>query len=192
MQRQRTYLWKLKVAAATLVAATLMLSCAQARDIYVETDLAGAIADARDGDKLFISGGVFQGPLILSTSLSLIGVNNPTIMGNQTGSVITITAPNTEIRGLTVTGSGLSLETQDSAIFLEKTATGAVVDGNNISNNLIGIYVSGAKNSLIRNNRIIGRQDLRVNERGNGIQIWNAPGTIVEKTTFNLAVMASL
>ncbi|MEH6547434.1 MAG: nitrous oxide reductase family maturation protein NosD [Sneathiella sp.] len=183
MQRQRTYLWKLKVAATTLVAATLTLTCAQAREIYVETDLTRAITDARDGDTLFISGGIFYGPLTLSKSLSLIGVNNPTIMGNQTGSVITVTAPNTEIRGLTVTGSGLSLETQDSAIFLEKTATGAVVDDNNISNNLIGIYVSGAKNSLIRDNRITGRQDLRVNERGNGIQIWNAPGTIVEKNS---------
>jgi nitrous oxidase accessory protein len=180
MQRQRTYLWQLKVAVTALVTATIALSCAQAREIYVETDLTGAIADAKDGDKLLISGGVFQGPLTLTKSLSLIGVNNPTIMGNQTGSVITVTAPDTEIRGLTVTGSGLTLESQDSAIFLEKTATGAVVENNDISDNLIGIYVSGARNSLIRNNRITGRQDLRVNERGNGIQIWNAPGTIVE------------
>jgi len=163
------------------IAATI--SCAQSREIYVENNLQEAIAIAVDGDTLILSGGPFHGPLTITKSISLIGIGKPTIVGDQTGTVITVSASNTTIRGLSITGSGLSLETQDSGIFLEKTATGAVVEGNDVSDNLIGIYVSGANNSLISNNQITGRQDLRVNERGNGIQIWNAPGTIVEKNS---------
>jgi len=102
------------------------------------------------------------------------------VRGNGTGSVITVKAPDVTINGITVTGSGLLLETQDSGIFLSKEATNAKVLDNQILDNLIGVYVWGAGNSHVKHNTILGRRDLRMNERGNGVQIWNAPGTRVE------------
>ena len=102
------------------------------------------------------------------------------VRGSGKGNVITVKSDGVTLSGLAVTGSGLLLETQDSGIFLSREATGAIVENNLIDNNLIGIYIWGAKQSVVRNNIIRGRQDLRVNERGNGIQIWNAPGALVE------------
>ena len=119
-------------------------------------------------------------PLKITRPLSIIGTPKAVIKGNGKGSAITITASDVTIRGVTVTGSGLLLETQDSGIFISKQATGVRITGNTVANNLIGIYVWGAKDTLVANNKIIGRNDMRVNERGNGVQIWNAPGTVIE------------
>jgi nitrous oxidase accessory protein len=65
-------------------------------------------------------------------------------------------------------------------VALDRTATGAVVEGNRLVGNLHGVVVQGAENSVIRGNVIEGRQDARVNSRGNGVYVWNAPGTVVE------------
>ena len=171
------------VAAGLFLAATGLLNGAFAARIDVLPGpgfLAAAIETAQSGDILMLAPGVHAGPITISKSLVLAGGNNARIEGNGDGNVITVEAANVEIRNLEITGSGLLLETQDSGIFLTSDATGAIVTGNHIYENLIGIYVSGANDALVSANRIIGRSDMRVNERGNGIQIWNAPGAIIE------------
>lgn len=180
MNSQSSYLWRLLVAVALVVTAALLSPYAQAREYVVEADLQTAIDNAAAGDILLLTRPLYQGPIKISKPLSLIGSDHSVIKGNDAGSVITVTGADAIIRGVTVTGSGLSLASQDSGIFLDKTATRSIVENNIILNNLIGIYVSGAKDSLVRRNVITGRQDLRMNERGNGVQVWNAPGAIIE------------
>ena len=79
-----------------------------------------------------------------------------------------------------VTGSGPSLPAEDSGIFLTKRARGARIVHNRLRDNLIGINVKGAADAVIADNTVIGRPLPRLNDRGNGIQLWNAPGTRVE------------
>ena len=169
---------------AAYVAAALFMSwSASAEEIHVEGSLQYAISRANAGDVLKLGERVYDGPLTINRSIQIIGGDGTVIQGDGRGSVITVQAPNVTLTNLAVTGSGLSLETQDSGIFLDKSATNTRIEGNRVFDNLIGVYVSGAKNSLVRNNHIVGRQDLRMNERGNGVQIWNAPGTVIEKNT---------
>jgi nitrous oxidase accessory protein len=68
----------------------------------------------------------------------------------------------------------------DAGIFVEKTAVGAVVESNQLEGNVYGIYLHGAENAVARGNRIVGLQQRRINEAGNGVSIWNAPGARVE------------
>jgi nitrous oxidase accessory protein len=67
----------------------------------------------------------------------------------------------------------------DSAILVNRTAQRAVIRGNRMTGNLFGVYLHGAAGSLVENNVIIGRDDLRMAEAGNGVSIWNAPGARV-------------
>ncbi|WP_293962059.1 nitrous oxide reductase family maturation protein NosD [Sneathiella sp.] len=169
---------------AAYMAAALFLSwSASAEEIHVEGSLQFAISRANAGDVLKLGERVYEGPLTIDRSIQIMGGDGTAIQGDGRGSVITVQAPNVTLMNLAVTGSGLSLETQDSGIFLDKSATNARIEGNRIFDNLIGVYVSGAKNSVVRNNHIVGRQDLRMNERGNGVQIWSAPGTVIENNT---------
>lgn len=142
--------------------------------------LQAAIDRAAAGDILRLMPDDYLGQITISKPMTLDGGGKATVVGVGQGSVITVKAPDVMLRGLTVTGSGLLLETQDSGIFLSKKATGARVINNRVINNLIGIYISGARDSVVAFNGIIGRRDLRMSERGNGIQVWNAPGARVE------------
>lgn len=170
-------------AAGFFFAASLILwGClpAVAKDIAVTEKLQLAIDEAEAGDRLLLSAGTYVGPILLLKPVIIIGGQGVIIKGQGVGNVITVKSAGVSLSGLTITGSGLLLETQDSGIFLSKKATGAIVEENEIINNLIGVYIWGAKDAVVRNNIILGRQDMRVNERGNGIQVWNAPGAIVE------------
>ncbi|PCI87407.1 MAG: carbohydrate-binding protein [Hyphomicrobiales bacterium] len=151
-----------------------------AKDINVTKNLQQAIDDAQAGDRLILAAGTYNGSINIDKSLSIIGTENTIIKGNDVGNVITVTGSDISLSNFTVTGSGLLLETQDSGVFLSKPATNIEVRNLKILDNLIGVYVWGATNATVADNVIRGRQDLRVNERGNGVQLWNAPGAIVE------------
>ena len=142
--------------------------------------LAAAVSAAAPGDTLRLAAGRHRGPLVIDKPLGIVGDDGAVVEGSGSGHAVAVYAPGVVIRGLTVTGSGLSLATQDSGIFLGKEAVGARVENNRVENNLIGIYVWGARDAVVKGNRITGRSDLRMNERGNGVQIWNAPGALIE------------
>ena len=143
--------------------------------------LRAAIAAASPGDVLHLAPGIYEGPIVIDRVLTIEGRPGAIIDGGGVGRVLSVTAPGAVIRGLTVRNSGISLAETDAGIFLDKTATGARVEGNRLENNLFGIYLHGARDALVRDNEIIGRRDLRVNERGNGVHLWNAKGSVVEQ-----------
>ncbi len=140
-----------------------------------------ALAAAGAGDTVVLSSGSFPGPVILDRAgVTLAGEAGAVIDGGGTGSVITVSASGVTVRDLTIRNSGRSLESQDSGIFVTKEGNRAVITGNHIENSLIGVYLWGPKAAVVRGNRIDGIRDMRVNERGNGIQLWNTPGSVVE------------
>ncbi|MCA1296767.1 nitrous oxide reductase family maturation protein NosD [Stappia indica] len=142
-----------------------------------------AIDNAQAGDILRLEPGIHNGPVVLDRPLTLKGDGKAEIRGNGTGSVITVDAPDSAVIAVTVTGSGLSQETIDSGIKLTKKAARARVLNNRVLNNLIGVDVHGPKQALVARNVIEGRRDMRKNERGNGIYVWNAPELVAEFNT---------
>jgi nitrous oxidase accessory protein len=137
--------------------------------------LAGALSRAQAGDVLRLSPGTHAGPITISAPLVLDGGGKAVIEGNGTGSVITVRAADVVVRGLTIRGSGS--DEKDAGVNLEQTASRALVENNRLVGNLVGVNVQGARDALVRANTIEGRQDERMNDRGNGVYVWNAPGT---------------
>ncbi len=164
---------------------TVLLSLASpsmSAEIIVEaTDgsLASAIKTAKAGDILRLRPGTHKGPIEINKTLVLDGAGAATIKGNGTGSVISVKAPDVTIRRLVISGSGLLGKDKDAGVALFKTAIDALVEGNRIIGNLVGVNIQGAKNAIVRNNVIEGRRDARMNSRGNGVYVWNAPGAKV-------------
>ncbi|MFC2967919.1 nitrous oxide reductase family maturation protein NosD [Acidimangrovimonas pyrenivorans] len=165
--------------ALLLSLAPLVAAAAEVTVLPGPEALARAIATARPGDVLTLEQGRYAGPVTLNKPLTLTG-RGAEIAGRGAGTVITVTAPDVTLRGLTVTGAGRRLDHLDSGIALEKGARRAVVEDSRLIGNLIGVDVQGAQDVTVRNNTIVGRDDLRVPERGPGIYVWNAPGLLVE------------
>ncbi len=157
-----------------------------AADVAVQPgagSLANAIAGAAPGDVLTLSDGIYDGPITIDRTLTLTGTAGTVIDGGHKGTVITITGDDVVLRGVTVTGSGGVNADLDSGIKIVKGADRSLIEGNRLTDNMHGIDVHGGLDSIVRHNVIEGRQNARMNERGNGIYIWNAPGTVVEENT---------
>ncbi|MFX0541959.1 nitrous oxide reductase family maturation protein NosD [Roseovarius sp. S4756] len=165
-----------------LLAACLMAMPVQAETITVPAGggaLQTAIAGAAPGDVLILAPGRHDGPVTLDDTITLDGQGEAELVGNETGSVVTVTGNDITVRGLTITGSGSSHTTIDSGVQLTKTARRGLIENNTIVGNLFGVDVHGANNSIVRGNTIVGRLDRRMNDRGNGVYVWNATGAEV-------------
>lgn len=166
---------------AAIFAASLALP-AWAETLVVapgEGSLQDILDRAADGDIVRFRTGEHRGPIRITRKVTVEGEPGAILVGPGKGSVVTVSAPGAVVRGLTIRGSGTDLEKMDAGIFVEKTASGALIEGNRAEGNLYGIYLHGAENSIARGNTIIGIQDGRLNEAGNGISVWNATGAKV-------------
>lgn len=150
------------------------------RGVPTGDGLAAAIAGAEPGDVLILAPGLHSGPVVIDKPLTLDGRGQAQIDAGGQGSVIRVTGEDVVIRGLTLTGSGNSHQDIDSGVLMTREARRVLVEGNRIEGNLYGVDIHGARDSIVRGNTIIGRQDRRMNDRGNGIYVWNAPGAVVE------------
>lgn len=155
----------------------------QAADIHVsaDQDLAAVIAQAQPGDHIHLQAGKYSGDVVIDKPLTLSGPadRSAVIQGTDTGRPIWIKAADVTVQHLTVRGSGMNLFDMDAAIFLDRAADNALIQDNDILDNLIGVYVWGPQNALVKGNRIVGNVTLRRAERGNGVQLWNTPGSEV-------------
>ena len=142
--------------------------------------LAHAIEQAAVGDVLILAAGTHSGGVVIDRPLTLTG-EGAVVEGPGLGTVITVTAPDVTIRGLVIKGSGSSHESLDSGVKLGKKATRARVERNHLIGNLYGVDIHGARDAIVIGNVIEGRQDHRVNDRGNGVYVWNSPGAVVER-----------
>ncbi len=137
--------------------------------------LSQAIKKAKAGDVLRLMQGTYFGSIIIDKPITLLG-NNAKIDGLEKGSVIKVDAPDVTIRGLTVIGSGSAGKGLDAGITLTKKADRALIEGNRLLGNLVGIDMHGPEDAIVKNNYIEGRRGRRMNDRGNGVYVWNSPG----------------
>ena len=165
---------------AVLMLLSAQISAAETVSVPAEPGaLARAIEVAAPGDVLVLEQGDHAGPVIIDRALTLKG-DGARVVGPGAGTVISIEADDVTVTGLEITGSGKKLNELDSGIAIAKGFRRAVVEGNRLTGNLIGVDVQGGRDAVVRGNTIIGRDDLRRPEMGPGIYVWNAPGLLVE------------
>ncbi|CAN5711636.1 nitrous oxide reductase family maturation protein NosD [soil metagenome] len=156
----------------------LLQGSAQAATIQVTvgSSLQQAIAGAHAGDVLEIARGKYQGNFLIDKTLTLRGINRPTLSGGQQGDTIRVTAPDVHIEGLIVRDSGDNLKDQNAGIYLYPGAHRAVVQHCDLSYNLFGLWIEKSNDVLIEGNLITGKREYNSSQRGNGIQLYNTNG----------------
>ena len=156
-------------------------ACAAEIRVSATDNLADVVARAQAGDILKLASGTYKTKLRIDKPLTIEGPadRSAKIEGDRSGRTIAIYAPDVTLRNLTVSHSGMSLPAMDAGIYLDETAPRALVEHNDIIDNSVGVYIHGSQGALVRENKIVGDATLRVNERGNGVTVWNAPGAKV-------------
>ena len=145
-----------------------------------------AVADAAPGDVLHLAPGEHRGPVVVEKPLTIEGDSFETtsVAGNGKDSVIRILAPDVTIRGLRVSGSGKNSSGIDAGIYVEQGADNPVIERNWLDQDLFGITLHGPKHARVIDNKITPRNDLWLNDRGNGIHAWNNHDSVIEDNDF--------
>lgn len=146
--------------------------------------LQAVLDGARAGDVVALAAGEYRGSIRIERPLQLVGSRDAVLDGDGSGNVITVSAPDVAVRGVTIRASGRDLQAMNSGIFLQKTAERATIEDNRLVGNLFGVYVHGARGSRVVRNEIEGLRGGRLSEAGNGVSLWNAPDVTIANNTF--------
>lgn len=142
--------------------------------------IAPAIAAASGGDVIEVRAGVYREDLVVDRRLTIVGIDRPTLIGTGIGTVVTIVAPQCELTGLTIEGSGTGLtNAMDAGVLVAS-------NGNRIVNNVLrrvfyGVVVTNAMHNEVADNEIQGLRELPFGQRGDGIYLYRAPENFVAR-----------
>ncbi len=143
-------------------------------------DLQAAVDNAESGTTIHVPAGTYPGPLVINQSVILVADPGTIIQGDGQGDVVQVHAPDVTLRGFTIRGTGKSLDRENAGVTV--LAPRVLIEDNDFEDVLFGIYLKKAHDSVIRNNRI-GGKDLPLPRRGDGIRLWYSPNSLVEQNT---------
>ena len=141
--------------------------------LYVELTPAGGVLRPEPGR--------YSGPVVLSRPITIDGQGKVIIDAEGDGSVLTIEADNTVIRGVHLINSGDSFDKTDAGITLKADKT--LIENNTIENTLFGINILGSNDNIIRNNSITSKET-SLSLRGDGIRMWYSHDNLIENNHF--------
>lgn len=130
-----------------------------------------ALEKTRNGDTLLIHKGVYKEKnIVIDKAITIKGINNPVLDGENKYEILTIKSDNVKVAGLTFSQSGKS-SLQDLAAIKLLRVKDVTISDNTLLNNYFGIYLANSNNCLITKNKIKGA-GLSQQSSGNGIHLW--------------------
>ncbi len=129
------------------------------------------------GSVLKVPPGNYSGPVVVTKPLTIEGGGQVVIDGGDRGTVFSLEADNSVLRGIRLTGSGDNHDTDDSC--LDVRGHDNVIENLVIDNCLFGIDLKQSSNSIVRGNKVSSKPfDLGV--RGDGIRLWYSNNNLIE------------
>ena len=143
------------------------------------TSLRTAVAMAGINDTILLKSGTYrEGNIIINKQISLIGINQPVLDGENKYEILTVSGRSIVIKGIKFINSGYSSMNDYASINLVD-AVGALIENNIIEHSYFAIHVANVRKSIIRNNIIAGIPKTEQTS-GNGIHLWKCDEMTVE------------
>jgi nitrous oxidase accessory protein len=122
--------------------------------------------------------GTYAGPVVLNRPLTIDGGGQVTIDAGDKGTVFSLQASGATLRGLHLTGSGDSHDTDDSC--LDVRGHGNRIEDLVIDNCLFGIDLKQSNDNVLRGNRVSSKP-LDIGLRGDGLRLWYSHRNLIER-----------
>ncbi len=133
-----------------------------------------AVQQARAGDTVAISAGVYAEPtIVIDRPLALVGRGAATLDGANATHILRIEASNVTVRGLSFRNVRLS-HVEDRAAIRVGEVKNCLIENNTITDGFFGIYLARTTGCVIRGNTLRGRPARSEDGAGNGIHLWTA------------------
>ncbi|WP_240609925.1 nitrous oxide reductase family maturation protein NosD [Billgrantia endophytica] len=137
------------------------------------------IDDASPGSELLLGEGVHRGNIIIDKPLTLRGDPGAILDAEGHGDVIRVTAADVRIEGLTLRNSGYNLTDMNAGIHGERGAHRLHVEDITMDNVAFGIWLWHAEAPTLIGNRITGNTEVRSQDRGDAIRLYNIDGGLI-------------
>lgn len=117
-----------------------------------------AIYAAHPGDIIEVKGGTYYDHLKVDKSITLKGIGMPVLDATASGSAVTIIADGVRLEGFRIINSGIMQSSMSGSVREEIEAgikalsKNNIINGNNVSNNFNGVYLSHSINNTIFEN----------------------------------------
>lgn len=121
--------------------------------------------------------GTYLGPVFINKPLTIDGGGKVTIDAGDRGTVMMLDASNAVIRGIHLTGSGDSHDTDDSC--LDVRGNHNTIENLAMDNCLFGLDLKQSNNNIIRGNSIHSK-DRELGVRGDGLRLWYSNDNLIE------------
>ncbi len=167
-----------------MIAILSLLPAAAAAEIVVgddAPDIAAALLVAQPGDQVVLGPGEWPGPVRIDKPITFSSRGG--VLVGDTGTTLTVAAPGVVIDSLVLRGSGDDLQGPDACIYVEPISAGTVITNSTVSDCLFGIWLHEVRGAQILNNRVTGRPEALIHERGNGIHLFDSEQLIVRGNT---------
>lgn len=137
-----------------------------------------AIEIAADGDSIILHKGTYrEGNIIVNKSLSIIGIDEPILDGEDKYEILTVSADGIVIKGIRFENSGYSSMNDFASVSLVNTQN-AIIENNIIINANFAIHIANSFDCIVRNNIISGTPKSE-QTTGNGIHLWKCDNMLV-------------
>jgi len=137
-----------------------------------------ALAQARAGDTVVVTAGVYREPrIIVTVPVTILGQGEAVLDGSGAHEVLTVRADDVTVRGLTIRNVGASYTEDRAGIRLDGVRRCVIAD-NQLTNTFFGIYAARASDCLVSGNRIEGH-GTRQTAAGNAIHLFYSEGFTV-------------
>jgi nitrous oxidase accessory protein len=134
----------------------------------------GPASGPAPADTLRLGPGVHAGPLVITRPTVVLGSAGAVLRGTGSGTVLTIDAPGTVVRGLTIEHSGRNIDRDDAGIMVR--ADSVTLEDVRLRDVLFGIYLLKTRDVVISRADIEGLRGLPESETGNGIHLYYSRG----------------
>lgn len=133
-----------------------------------QESLQARIDAERAGSEIVVEGHQ-RGPIVIRKPLRLTGGPGAVIDAGGRGTVIRIVSPHVTVSRLTLRGSGIELNTEDSGVYIG--APYAVLEDLVIEDVLFGLNLKQAHDAIVRRVSLTGK-DLPLSRRGDAVRLW--------------------
>ena len=137
-------------------------------------------------NRWLLPAGEYSGQFIVDRSMHVRCAAGAVLDGQARGSAVQISVADVTVEGCSIRNAGRNLTEMDAAIFIRAGADRTVIRDNRIETAGFGVFSDSVSDVRILNNRILGDERVRSQDRGNGIHLFRASGALIDGNEVSL------
>lgn len=138
------------------------------------------VNDAPAGSVLKLKPGRYSGPVVVNKTLTIEGGGQVVVDGGGSGTVFVLEANDAVLRGLHLTNSGSSHDSDDACLNVRGDRN--LIEAIRIDNCLFGIDLKKSNSNIVRHNTIRSKP-FDLGTRGDGLRLWYSNKNLIEANT---------